>query len=1135
MKRLKIKFMLLVMAAMAGLGMSAQATLLAYEGFDAVGNIRVRDMPGGMGFTNNATLTNYRMRTYDSAGLFYMDGRGNTLDVMGQYGGMSGIVAGTKNLQLELTDGAISSGTIYMSFLFDADNATGGFNAGLLSGAVGASSNMGPVMQAMVRATATGWGTYGNPSGINDMGGPTNAGLHFVVSAINLDAGTMTTYFDPTDLTDVAGSASHTISSTGATFSPITHFGFSLGANLGYVDEIRIGTTMADAVPFTEAPVSMHWDFNDASNSTITEVNSGFDGLSSGGIWSAFTPLGAGTSLQFDGINDSVVVDPKPGTITNSFSISALVRLEGGQGTQRMIYSDYDGTGGFRFSASADNKWAFTTVDSTGTSYTLTGWDALLNKWVLVTAGFEITSGPDANGDYTGTGTIFADNKEVDSLANMKFHQPPVSSTLSIGFDATVSSAYFNGRIKDIYFRESTAAASASAVLAEILATLPADSLVAGKSAWDHGESELDGGAPTMVPGSTPYKYDWDVSPTVYNYDRARETVGYNPRYFPSKVSFDSANAPYMLGRVAPVGIGEYFYNHAVSLDNNEHRALELQRLNDSGAWETISLDSILRANGYSQSPRTGYRADAGDERVFFDAEGVVYVPVYTDSKNLILYSSDEMATWSVLDITTEAGTTPENRSRIIPVRDPANPSKLLANRAPIMMIQNQLVVLSKSGGVLSASATDLWPGLTRRLTLSTHSGDSSSVVAIGDDVHLAYSDDDVADDGKETHQYAVTWNTQTQTFSSEVHLGSSGGGNAVYVSPAMVMDSQGYLHVILPGQFTASVYVKSTNPSDTSAWDTGVALQALNVDMSDPDDDVSNNTEAWLADGTSVLGAPTVFVALEIDNADTLHVVTAQNESTQPGASLGLRYYRKKTSDAAFVDQGIIAYPQHSLDLFSLWYHKLTVDHKGNLTLLLHYYNNLGNGGVANGAGDDLNDAYAEKWPQLNGAKKATDPVLWRSADGGDSWNLAQTADFLQEMSLTYSGWINAFFTKAEKDAGLADQDANPDGDKINNLHEYALGGDPTDSDNQGLPQALGTMEADGTNWFTYVYPQRSDSNSGLQYYLEACDDLVFGQWTNVGYEVMGTGMIDDEFNAVTNRVSTDAAEKQFIRLIIK
>ncbi|VGO19107.1 putative Ig domain-containing protein [Pontiella sulfatireligans] len=258
--------------ATAGLTIRVYDGLLAYEGFDAVGNVRLQKMPGGVGFTNNPTLTNYRMRTYDSAGLSYLDGNGNTLDVEGQYGGLDAVIGGTKNLQLELTGGPISTGTVYMSFLFDANNATNGFYVGLLSGAVGASSSMGSVMQAMVRATSSGWGNYGNPSGINDVGGPTTAGLHFVVSAINLDTGTMTTYFDPTNLSDVAGSASHTIDSTGATFSPITHFGFGLGANIGYVDEIRIGNNMSIVVPIVGVPVTPY-EFWSVENGLANGVN----------------------------------------------------------------------------------------------------------------------------------------------------------------------------------------------------------------------------------------------------------------------------------------------------------------------------------------------------------------------------------------------------------------------------------------------------------------------------------------------------------------------------------------------------------------------------------------------------------------------------------------------------------------------------------------------------------------------------------------------------------------------------------------------------------------------------------------------------------------------------------------------
>ena len=77
-------------------------------------------------------------------------------------------------------------------------------------------------------------------------------------------------------------------------------------------------------------------------------------------------------------------------------------------------------------------------------------------------------------------------------------------------------------------------------------------------------------------------------------------------------------------------------------------------------------------------------------------------------------------------------------------------------------------------------------------------------------------------------------------------------------------------------------------------------------------------------------------------------------------------------------------------------------------------------------------------------------------------------------------------------------------------------------------------TYEQDTTG-LTYVYPKLSDSNSGLDDYLELTDDLIYGTWTNQGYTVTGTGPIDSEFDAVTNQIPADTKDEQFVRLIIE
>ncbi len=64
------------------------------------------------------------------------------------------------------------------------------------------------------------------------------------------------TRLNPTDLANDSGTASHTFSDTASgTWGDMTSFIFSLGGEeLGTIDEIRVGTTLASVTPFTSVP-----------------------------------------------------------------------------------------------------------------------------------------------------------------------------------------------------------------------------------------------------------------------------------------------------------------------------------------------------------------------------------------------------------------------------------------------------------------------------------------------------------------------------------------------------------------------------------------------------------------------------------------------------------------------------------------------------------------------------------------------------------------------------------------------------------------------------------------------------------------------------------------------------------------
>jgi len=132
------------------------------------------------------------------------------------------------------------------------------------------------------------------------------------------------------------------------------------------------------------------------------------------------------------------------------------------------------------------------------------------------------------------------------------------------------------------------------------------------------------------------------------------------------------------------------------------------------------------------------------------------------------------------------------------------------------------------------------------------------------------------------------------------------------------------------------------------------------------------------------------------------------------------------------------------------------------------------------------------------------------------------------------YESWIAGF--------GLGGADtnttANPDGDLLDNLAEYGMGGNPTNSGDMGYHTVTAVAEDGGTNWFYYVHPQRNDAAiAGLGYSLESNADLtVPSGWVNATYEIVGIAKdgFGANFNAVTNRIPADGETKRFIRLMI-
>jgi len=153
-----------------------------------------------------------------------------------------------------------------------------------------------------------------------------------------------------------------------------------------------------------------------------------------------------------------------------------------------------------------------------------------------------------------------------------------------------------------------------------------------------------------------------------------------------------------------------------------------------------------------------------------------------------------------------------------------------------------------------------------------------------------------------------------------------------------------------------------------------------------------------------------------------------------------------------------------------------------------------------------------------------------------GDSFYMDHITLSEQRFEITpeshYAFWLTDY-PELGSSTNLVD---NPDDDPLDNLGEYALGGDPADGMDVGYVPANTMLEAGGTNSFEYVYAKRNDAEArGLVYSLELTDDLLSDSWTNGNVEVVGIGTLDDEFDSVTNRVPAVGDEQGFIRLRVE
>lgn len=141
------------------------------------------------------------------------------------------------------------------------------------------------------------------------------------------------------------------------------------------------------------------------------------------------------------------------------------------------------------------------------------------------------------------------------------------------------------------------------------------------------------------------------------------------------------------------------------------------------------------------------------------------------------------------------------------------------------------------------------------------------------------------------------------------------------------------------------------------------------------------------------------------------------------------------------------------------------------------------------------------------------------------DAVNYTGVANGTLEIIKNFNGWSMDYFSSAERlDAAISGLDADPDGDGLDNLAEYALGLSPKAANTAG---SLPSLNVTGADWiYTYARP---DYRPDLSYNVEVSPNLT--DWTTEGVtheRVSTTGGVET-WRATYPRSTTD---RVFFRL---
>lgn len=460
-------------------------------------------------------------------------------------------------------------------------------------------------------------------------------------------------------------------------------------------------------------------------------------------------------------------------------------------------------------------------------------------------------------------------------------------------------------------------------------------------------------------PATQPLEMPIELEPLAYE----NALFGYAPDYMRNETYFDAENRPWIRQRT-----------------DSSDGTTGVYTLTEGSQWAHFGFEDAIREKYPEYRTSRGGGGFAG-AKLAFDGEGGIYttlrLEVADEQFAVLVFSPDDGSSWQVFELRgSQAEVEQFTGHNALDIPPPILAFEFVAPHAARFCSYHDLwLYMPRRGGDRLVLGEPI--KVAEAVVGSCqHSGGPASSATQDGRTHIVWGAVSGEPDGSGADErgvptYATTYDHATGEVGEQVLLGHGPPVNDVHNVPAITIDSEGYLHVVIGAHGNPFRYVHSLHPNDASTWTEPEIML----------------TRGFVRDDGSHRGRQT-YISLVCDQHDTLHVASRQNRND--GAYHGFSSYRtlsiqhrpkngRWTRDATPLV--IAAFPG-----YSIWYHKLTIDRLGHLWLSYGYWSR--------------HAVYESHYPG-----RYYHRAVLLSRDGGITWKLAETSDFTEGLHLAGDG----------------------------------------------------------------------------------------------------------------------------------